>query len=329
MWQKRTNPQAQKADGAMQLRSNEQVSPHKNFMPAPYIRWAFAAAATLLSCTSLCQADQRYPASGIILRVDSVHHSIEVSCREIPGYMAAMVMDFPVRKAQDLDGLLLGAIVDFTLVVSKDSARAESVRIHQFQSTEQEPMAARQLSLLSSLVESGSNGVKPLNAGQHVPDFSLVSQKPEAVTLSQFAGKIVAITFLYTHCPLPNYCFRLSNNFGVIRKRFADRMGRDLVLLSITFDPEHDQPEVLARYASNWKAADAVGWYFLTGPLAEVQKVCLEFGMNFWQDEGLFTHGLHTVVLDRKGQMVANLEGNEFTAQQLGDLLESVLGVPK
>lgn len=160
---------------------------------------------------------------------------------------------------------------------------------------------------------------------QRVPDFSLISQKLEPIQLSQFVGKVVAITFFYSHCPFSNFRYRLSNNFSVVQKRFADRMGRDLVLLSITFDPKHDQPEVLVRYAGNWNAVDAKGWYFLRGPVTEVHKVSLEFGMTFWPDEGLFTHGLHTIVVDRNGHMVANLEGNEFTSQQLGDLLDSVL----
>jgi protein SCO1 len=278
----------------------------------------------LLACH--CQAAQRYSASGVVLQVDRPHQSLKISCREIPGYMAAMVMDFPVHKLNELEGLSPGILVDFTLVVTGDSAYAESIRVHQFQSTDQEPMAARQLSLVSKLVDSSAGAVKPLTVGQRVPDFALISHKREPIKLSQFAGKVVAITFLYTHCPLPNYCYRLSNNFSIVQKRFASRMDRDLVLLSITFDPEHDQPEVLAQYAAkNWKAADAQGWYFLTGPLPEIQKVSLEFGMNSWQDEGLITHALHTVILDRNAQLVANLEGNEFTAQQLGDLLESLL----
>ena len=152
----------------------------------------------------------------------------------------------------------------------------------------------------------------------------MIDQTRQNVTFSKLAGKVVAITFIYTSCPLPNYCFRLSNNFGLLRKRFAERMDRDLVLLSITFDPEHDRPEVLARYASTWKS-DAKGWYFLTGPTPEVQKVCRMFGMSFWPDEGFMTHSLHTVIVGRDGKVVANLEGNEFTAQQLGDFVETVL----
>ena len=190
-------------------------------------------------------------------------------------------------------------------------------------------MAVRQLNLVEGLVGSGSDATKKLEIGQGVPEFSLIDQSAQSVSLSSFAGKVIGITFLYTHCPLPNYCFRLSNNFGMIRKRFAGQMGRDLILLNITFDPVHDQPEVLAQYARNWGAADVPGWYFLTGTILEVQKVCHEFGMNFWQDEGLITHALHTVILDRQGKIIANLEGNEFTAQQLGDLVDSVLRGPK
>jgi protein SCO1/2 len=277
----------------------------------------------------LSWAAERHAAFGVVLEIDRAHLTLRVSCREIPGYMDAMVMDFPVRNGKDLDGLQPGALIDFTLVVEKGSAYAAAIRIHQFQSTDPEPMAARQLNLLEGLVGSDPDATKKLEIGQRVPDFSLIDQTSQSVSLSSFTGEVVGITFMYTHCPLPNYCFRLSNNFGMIRKRFPDRLGRDLILLNITFDPVHDQPEVLAEYARNWNAAGVPGWYFLTGPVLAVQKICHEFGMKFWQDEGLITHALHTVILDRQGKIVANLEGNEFTAQQLGDLLDSVMRAPK
>jgi protein SCO1/2 len=277
----------------------------------------------------LSWAAESHPVFGVVLQVDRAHHSLRVSCLEIPGYMDAMVMDFPVRNAKVLDGLQPGTLIDFTLVVEKGSAYVAAIRIHQFQTTDPEPMAVRQLTLLEVLVGSGPEATKKLEIGQRVPDFSLIDQTNRSVSLSSFMGKVVGITFMYAHCPLPNYCFRLSNNFGMIRKRFPDRLGRDLILLNITFDPVHDQPEVLAEYARNWNAAGVPGWYFLTGPVLEVQKLCHEFGMNFWQDEGLITHALHTVILDRQGKLVANLEGNEFTAQQLGDLFDFVLRAPQ
>ena len=134
----------------------------------------------------------------------------------------------------------------------------------------------------------------------------------------------MAVTFIYTSCPLPNYCFRLSNNFGQLSRRFAGRMGRDLVLLSITFDPVHDQPDVLARYAATWKA-DPKSWHFLTGSLPDVRAVCRKLGLTFWQDEGLLTHALHTLVIDRHGRLAADFEGNEFTAEQLADFVSVML----
>jgi protein SCO1/2 len=101
-------------------------------------------------------------------------------------------------------------------------------------------------------------------------------------------------------------------------------MGRELVLLSVTIDPVHDRPEVLARYAETWKA-DPNSWHFLTGGLSEVKTMCRKFGMSFWPEEGEFTHCLHTVVIDRWGRLAANFEGNDFTAQHSGDFLATTL----
>jgi len=160
-----------------------------------------------------------------------------------------------------------------------------------------------------------------------VPDFSLIDQRRQTVALSQFAGKVVVITFIYTRCPLPDFCFRMSNNFGELQKRFADRLDHDLVLLSITFDPQHDTPEILAQYGLTWHV-DGSGWRLLTGPQTEIEKICHQFDMNFWPDEGVMTHSLHTVVIDPYGRLSANLEGNEFTAAQLGDYVEALLHPP-
>jgi len=260
----------------------------------------------------------RYPVTGIVLGVDPARKSFTASIAAVPGYMEAMSMPFKVHDTKLLQDLRPGAHVEFTLVVDTDDSWAEGIRPHEFVSFEQEPLLARRLQLLQGTADAA----KPLQPGQAVPDFTLTDQTGHPVTLSQFAGKVVAVTFIYTSCPLPNYCFRLSNNFGRINQRFADRMGRDIVLLSITFDPVHDTPAVLTKYSATWKA-DPKSWRFLTGSLPEVQKVCRLFGLNFWQDEGLVTHSLHTLVIDRQGRLAADFEGNEFTAQQLGDFIQS------
>lgn len=269
-------------------------------------------------------AGETYSATGLVLRADREHLSLEVSCQAIPGYMDAMVMTFPVHSREAIDGLTPGMMIDFKLDVRKDMVYADQIRVHAYENTAQEPMAARQLEILDAATAPASPTGPALLVGQTVPDFTLIDQRRKNIAVSAFKGKVVAITFIYTRCPLPNFCFRMSNNFGVVHQRFADRMGKDLVLLSITFDPEHDQPETLADYARTW-AKDDKAWHFLTGPAAEVNKICREFGVNSWQDEGFLTHSLHTVILDRQSRIAANLEGNEYSAKQLGDLVEAVM----
>ena len=283
-------------------------------------------AVAMLLCVGAASiwAAQRYPVTGLVLKIDQTHRTFIASCKAIPGYMDAMVMPIPVRDAKALDTLKPSALVDFTLVVTKDDAYAENLRVRQYQNTELEPMQARRLQLLAGL-DHADSATGELALGATVPDFTLADQTGRKVSLSQLAGKVLVSSFIYTSCPLPNYCFRLSNNLGRLQKRFADRMGTGLVLLSVTIDPVHDTPEVLARYAATWKA-DAKSWHFLTGPEPEVKSVCRRFGVNFWPDEGTLTHSLHTIIIDRQGKLAANFEGNEFTAEQLGDFVEAVLG---
>jgi protein SCO1/2 len=157
-----------------------------------------------------------------------------------------------------------------------------------------------------------------------VPDFELVDQQRRRVRLSAFAGKVVVVNFVYTRCALPQFCLRMSNAFAALQKRFASELGRDLVLLTITFDPERDTPEVLASYAARWHAHPA-GWRFLTGDTTEIRRVCAMFGQEAFPDEGLMNHSLHTAVIGRRRTLVANIEGNQFTPEQLGDLVAATL----
>ena len=272
------------------------------------------------------QESSQYSVSGMVLTVDRARNSFTASIQAIPGYMPAMAMPFEVRQASDLDGLLPGAAVEFTLVVDQRSSHAERIRILRYQSVEQDPLTASRLKLLNQ-ISTGSPTRKPLAVGETVPDFRLTDQKRRSVTLSQLRGKVVAVNFIYTSCALPNFCLRIANNFGVLQKRFKTELGRDLVLLTVTFDPVHDTPDVLAQYARQWNA-DPATWHFLTGAVPDVQRVCHLFGVDFFPDEGLMDHSLHSAIIDRKGKLVANIEGNQFTADQLGDLMHTVLNPP-
>ena len=266
-------------------------------------------------------AAERHAMSGMVLKVDPVHKSFVVSHDSVPGVMDGMTMSFDVSEPKELEGVMPGMTVEFTLVLDRKSAHVEHVRIRPYESAEQDPLTARRLKLLKEMTGTRSSAVE---VGQAVPDFTLTNQVRHPITLSQFRGEVVAINFIYTSCALPQFCFRMANSFGVLAKRFKAQMGRDLVLLTITFDPARDQPERLAEYASQWKANPDV-WHFLTGTVPDVKRVCGLLGVDFFPDEGLMSHSSHTAIIDRQGKVFANIEGNQFTATQLGDLVETAL----
>jgi protein SCO1/2 len=284
----------------------------------------------LIGCTTLflltvqmSVRTQEYQVSGVVLQVDPARNGFSASIRAIPGFMPAMAMPFEVREKNDLAGLVPGAAVEFILVVSKTSSYAERIRIVPYRSVEQDPLTANRLRLLTRL--AGTVSPRRMAIGDAVPDFRLTDQAHQPIALSDLRGKVVAINFVYTRCALPNFCLRIANNFGAVRKRLAPQLGRDLILLTVTFDPARDTPEVLAHYAAQWNA-DPASWHFLTGPVADIQRVCQLFGVDAFPDEGLMSHSLHTAILDREGRLAANLEGNQFTVDQLGDLIKAVLG---
>jgi protein SCO1/2 len=154
-------------------------------------------------------AAQQYSATGMVLKVDRAHNSFTASCQEIPGFMAAMTMPFDVHQPDELNGLAPGTVVDFTLVVDSVSSYVEYVKIHPYISAEQDPRTARQLKLLTRLTGVKS-GTKPLEIGSAVPNFTLTDQAHQKVSLSQFAGRVVAVNFIYTSCALPTFCYRMA-----------------------------------------------------------------------------------------------------------------------
>lgn len=269
-------------------------------------------------------ADERHAMRGVVLKVDAAAKTMYVSTEKVPGFMDAMVMPFTVGNAAALGALRPGAAIEFVFVSDGTRSRAENIRVRAYENLEQEPLELRRLRLLSKLsAPAPAFAVKPLAVDQRVPDFVLTDQYRQPVSFSSLSGKVVAVTFAYLRCPNPAYCFRLASNFGQLQRRFANRLGKDLVLLTIVIDPEHDERGALAGYAKIWTSSPY--WHFLTGQIDEIRAVAGRFGVEFWKDEGLLIHSFGTAVIDRRGTLAANLEGNQFSAKQLGDLVQSVI----
>jgi len=269
------------------------------------------ASTVLVSVIAASGCARTYDVRGLVLRVDEPGATVTLSHEAIPGYMEAMAMPFSVRQRRELAHLEPGDRVQFLLVVRGEESWVERFRL-----------------VSASPTDSGMllSPAKPMlvPVGEILPDFELVDQNQTPVSLSSLRGRVVAVNFIYSRCPLPDYCPRMVDHFKLVSERFDARLGNDLVLLTVSFDPKFDTPDVLRSYAEDF-GAERVGWHFLTGSLDAIDRVCAAFGIEYWPDEGLLTHSLQTAIIDREGRLAATIEGKDFSGKQLGDLLEAIL----
>jgi protein SCO1/2 len=281
---------------------------------------AYALAASTMS------ADERHAMTGVVISVDRRAKTMMVSTDAVPGFMAAIAMPLAVRETAILDGLTPGAAIEFVYVIDGKTAFARDVRVRGNAPLDRKQLEIQRLKVLSDFVATAPRP-KPLAVGDRVPDFALIDQQQHRVTMADLAGKVVAMTFGYVRCPDPAYCFRLASNLGQLQRALKDRLGRDLILVTIVLDPQRDRGDALAEYARVWTSQPAA-WHFLTGSLPEIQRVAGYFGVQFWKDEGMVLHTLDTVVIDRHGKLAASLEGTEFTGKQLVDVVTGALREP-
>jgi protein SCO1 len=240
---------------------------------------------------------------GIVVETKPETRQIVVAHKPIDNYMPAMTMAFRVGRGVDLTKLSPGTRVGFELKVGKNASLAQNVQIREALNDLKLPKAPLQKVLI----------------GLKFPSFSLIDQSGSAVSLSDFRGKVVVVDFIYTRCPLPDVCPRLSANFASVSKKLR---GRDVEFLSITIDPQYDTPAVLSEYARRWQAGES--WKFLTGSSEQIQEVAGLFGLVYWPEEGSITHTVATAVIGRDGTLVAKIDGAGYRPDQLLALIESV-----
>jgi protein SCO1/2 len=275
--------------------------------------WKSGVAAVALAASAAACA-KHYTTTGLILRIDKPGAIVTISHDAFPGFMDAMAMPFDLKDGAQRVRLTAGDRVKFRL-----SAKGGRSWVDRLEVISAAPIDA-------GLTQAPATHLL-VPVGSPIPEFELVDQTGAPVSLSSLRGKVVAVNFIYSRCPLPDYCPLMVANFRALRDRFADRMGRDLVLLTVSFDPQYDTPAILADYASSQRAGGR-GWHFLTGDPAKIERVCDAFGIEYFADEGLITHSLQTAVIDRNGRLAATVEGKTYTPAQLGDLVGAVLEQP-
>ena len=272
--------------------------------------------ALLIFSASLClggitSCASKYSARGVVLDVDAARSTVTVSHEAIPGYMDAMVMPFTVRDPEQISDVRPGDRVAFRLNVRKSRSWIDRLQL----------LSAAPIDIGLTQTPAVSTLVK---IGDPVPDFTLTNQDGRPLSLSSLRGKVVAVTFIYTRCPLPDYCPRMITNLQAVERRFPQRVGNDVELVAVTFDPQYDTPKRMKEYAQFFKA-DRPGWQFLTGPMADIERVCGFFGVEFYPEEGLITHTLQTAVIDKEGKLAAAVEGKDYSGRQLSDLVGQYL----
>lgn len=280
-----------------------------------------AAALLVLAVLAGCQRapeTREYELSGQILVVRPDTSEVLIRHGDIKGFMPGMTMPFKVKDPALLQGRTAGDLVTATLVVAEDSAWLGTLT-----ATGHAPLPDDAPTALPAAA-----GVHVLGPGDVVPDTPLAS--PEgAVSLRAARGRATAVTFIYTRCPLPDYCPLMDRRFAEVQRSVsADAvLNRRVRLVSISFDPEHDTPERLREHASALRADPAV-WRFATiADPAEIDTFAARFGVNVIREkDGTITHNLRTMVIDPDGRVVSVRDGNTWTAAEIVSDLAKALG---
>lgn len=254
--------------------------------------------AVVLLALAAAGCARRYPVQGMVVRTGPGTGVALIAHRAIPGYMPAMAMEFRARTPSDFDALRPGARVSFTL----RNGMAERVRVAGG------AFDPREVDLTQAPPQP--------RVGDPLPDFTLTSHRGARVSLASLRGRWVVVNFIYTRCPLPEVCPRLTAAFAAMQRRFA---GMPLTFLSVTLDPRFDTPEVLEAYAR--RAGAKAGWHFLTGSAGEVEGVAREFGLFAWVEEGVIVHSSSTALIDPEGRLAALVEGSSFALEEFAGLL--------
>ncbi len=290
-----------------------------------------AAAVFVSSILSGCGSDasdqaspnaKRYPLKGKVISVDKAAKRAKIDHERVEGYMEPMTMDFPIKADWVWTELAEGAEIKADLVVD---------------SVAKDPYWLENIGIVASA--KPGQAIPPVNEdfaqiGNQIPDFTLTNQDGKKISLKDYRGKALAITFIYARCPLPDYCIKMSTAFSDLAiKLTADPILKEKIrLLSISFDPANDTPEKLKIYGTGYLGKDAKPdfsvWQLGVTEDAEVRKIADFFGLRYEvdpNDKTQINHSLRTAVISPEGKVTKIFPGSEWTTTQLLDELQASL----
>jgi len=265
-----------------------------------------------LSCTR--SNEKRFELKGKVVAVEPEKHLVTIAHEEVKDYMPSMTMPFTLPNEYYLRNLASGDEISATLVVDGSHSWLEDVVITR-----------------ESSDPSATSGYTEAKEGDEVPSYQLVNQDGKEIRLNDYRGKALLVTFIYTRCPIPDYCALMSNNFAKIDRELEKQpdLYQKTHLLSITIDPEYDKPSVLRSYGAahteRYQDETFSHWEFATGTPDQIKGVAQYFGLRYFNEKDQIVHGLRTAVISPSGKVMKVFRGNEWKVEEVLKALQDAV----
>jgi protein SCO1/2 len=281
-------------------------------------RTIIALAALGLAAACRQEPDARtYQLTGQILVVKPETSEVLVKHEDIPGFMPAMTMPYTVKDPAILKDRVAGDLITATLTVAPNNAFLSAIT-----KTGSAPLPED----ARTTIPPAAN-VHLLKAGDAVPATRLTDHDGQPIALTDYKGSAAAVTFIYTRCPLAQFCPLIDRRFAEVQKLVAadPALAGKVRLLSISFDPQFDRAETMRVHAKKLGADPGV-WRFATAEEATVDRLAAEFGVNVIREkDGTITHNLRTAIIDPSGKVHSIVDSNAWTAAELVASLKNAL----
>jgi protein SCO1/2 len=281
------------------------------------IATAFCLILAIAGCDRSQTADtsaRSYQVRGVVRGFAPDRTTVSIQHEDVPGFMPSMTMPFSVKDQKDIAGLKIGDGIAFRMTVTDKDLFLDQVK--------KIPATDVHVAEPTSTANVSSKATARLREGEIVPFFGLTNQDGKRVTLDTFRGQSFVLTFIFTRCPVPNFCPRISQNFSELQETIKSENGAagKTRLLSITLDPQFDTPEILKSYAQHQKADPAI-WTFATGESAEIDHLTQSFAVFVQPEGGTISHGLATALIGPDGTVIKIWRGNAWKPSEVIDEL--------
>ncbi len=254
-----------------------------------------------------------YQVRGIVRGFAPDRSTVSIQHEDIPGFMPSMIMPFSAKDQNEIADLKIDDAISFRMTVTEKDLLLDQVK--KIQASEVHVAQPR------PTVAGAATTAERLKEGEIVPFFKLTGQDGARVTAETFRGHPLVLTFVFTRCPVPNFCPRISHNFSELQNAIkADPALAATRLLSITLDPKFDTPEILKEYGEH-QQADPTMWTFATGEPAQIDLLTQSFAVYVQPEASTISHGLATALIGADGSVVKIWRGNGWTPGEVIDEL--------